>query len=99
MLTARKNIYGSQGADWEHRLKEYLRAPSPIHHQSHNVGHPVNSECFTIGDRESQGVIRTIKEAMYICVNHTSLNRNLGKYQLPQIWDELLKDTLSLQLK
>ena len=81
------------------RIKEHLRALSPIHHHSHTTVHPVNSECFTIADRESQGVSRTIKEAMYIWVNDHSLNRNLEKYELPHIWDEVLQDTLSLWLK
>ena len=30
---------------------------------------------------------------MYIQFNDPSLNRNLGKYQLPHIWDQVLKDT------
>ena len=33
----------------------------------------------------SQGVMRNINEAVYICVNDPSLNRNLGKYQLPHM--------------
>ena len=40
-----------------------------------------------------------IKEAMYIHVNDPSLNRNLGNYQLPYIWVEVLQDTPSPQLK
>ena len=32
-----------------------LRAPFPIHHHGHSTGHPVNPECFTIVDWESQG--------------------------------------------
>ena len=49
-----------------------------MHHHSHSTGNPVSSKCFTLVDRESQGVTRKIKEAMYICVNDPSLNRNLG---------------------
>ena len=56
-------------------------------------------ECFTIIDREAQGATRTIKKAMYICLNDPPLNRNLGKYNLPHLWDEILQDTLLLQLK
>ena len=33
---------------------------------------------------------RTIKEAMLIHIQDTTLNRNMGKYQLPHIWDHLL---------
>ena len=81
---------GESGRSFWDRLKEHLRGLSPIHHHSHTKGHPVISQCFTMVDREYQGVTRTIKEAMYICVNDPSLNRNLRKYQLPQIWNEVL---------
>ena len=43
--------------------------------------------------REDQTLMRTIKEALYIRVNNPSLNRNIGKYHLPHIWDEVLKLT------
>ena len=36
------------------------------------------------------GVTKNIKEVMYIHVSDPSLNRNLGKYQLPHILDEVL---------
>ena len=57
----------------------------PIPHHSNSTGHPVSSKCFTIVDWEAHGVTRNTKEAMYICVNDQSLNRNLEKYQLPYI--------------
>ena len=69
------------------------QAPSPIHHHSHSTGQPVSPKCFSIVDRESQGVTRNIKD------NDPSLNRNLTKYQLPHIWYQVLQDTSSLQLK
>ena len=90
---------GESGRTFSDRLKEHLWAPSPIHHHSHSTGQPVSPKCFTIVDKESQGVTRNIKETMYICVNDPSLNRNLGKYQIPHIWDEVLQDTPSLWLK
>ena len=33
---------------------------------------------------------RAIKEAIYIRVNNPTLNRNIGKYNLPHIWDNIL---------
>ena len=33
---------------------------------------------------------RAIREAMLIGMNDPSLNRNIGKYQVPPIWDEVL---------
>ena len=68
-----------------------LRVPFPIYHHSQVTGYPVDVNCITIVDREAHSTIRTIKEAMFIHVNGLSLNRNPGKYQLPYIWDELLR--------
>ena len=31
-----------------------------------------------------------VKESMYIRVNNPSLNKNIGKYHLPHVWDEVL---------
>ena len=41
----------------------------------------------------------TINEAMFIRVNDQSLNRNTGKYQLPQIWAKILLNTHDLHLQ
>ena len=73
-----------------------IRVPFLIHCNSQSTGHPVSPEYFTIVDRESQGANRNIKEVMYICVNDLSLNRNMGKYQLPHIWDQVLQGTPAL---
>ena len=43
--------------------------------------------------------MRLIKEAIYIRVNNPSLNRNIGKYHLPHIWDEVLINITELKLK
>ena len=87
------------GRTFGDRLREHLRAPSPIHHHSQATGHPVDVECFTIVDREAHRFTRTIKEAMFICIHDLSFKRNVGKYQLPHIRDELLQDTKSLHLR
>ena len=68
-----------------------------MHLHTSTSGHPVSSECFSIVDREAQGLTKNIKEAMYIKVNDPSLHRNMGKFQLPPIWDQVLKDTISTQ--
>ena len=47
---------------------------------------------FSIVGREDQNLIRAIGEAIYIRVNNPSLNRNIGKYHLPHIWDEVLNN-------
>ena len=43
---------------------------------------------FSIVGREDHNLMRLIKESIYIRVNNPSLNRDIGKYQLPHIWDE-----------
>ena len=94
-----KQYIGESGRSLGERYKEYLKAPSPIHLHTSITGHPVSPDCFTIVDREAQGLTRNIKEVMYIKVNDPSLNRNLGTFLLPQVWDQVLKDTPSQQLK
>ena len=49
--------------------------------------------------RDDQNLSRAIKEALYIRVNNPPLNRNIGKYHLPHIWDEVLLNTSELKLK
>ena len=44
-------------------------------------------------------LMRTIKEALYIRVSDPSLNRNVGKYHLPHVWDEALFNTSELKFK
>ena len=59
----------------------------------------INIENFSIVGREDQNLKRAIKEALFIRVNDPSLNRNVGKFHLPHIWDEVLFNTSELKLK
>ena len=46
--------------------------------------------------------MRLIKESIYIRgirVNNPFLNRNIGKYNLPHIWDEVLFNITELKFK
>ena len=80
------------------RFKEHQKAPSPIY-DHHNISdHMVSIDNFSIVGREDQNLMTTIKQALYIRVNNPSLNRNIGKYHLPHIWDEVLHDTSELKL-
>ena len=76
-----------------------MRAPSPIHDHFNTIGHEVSLDNFNIVGWEDQSIARTIREAMLIRVNDPSLNRNIGKYQLPHIWDEVLVKSPDLKLK
>ena len=71
---------GESGRTLGDRVKEHLRALSPIHQHSNTTGHPVSPDLFTIVHREPQGNTRNIKEAMFNQINDPSLNRNIGKY-------------------
>ena len=75
------------------------KAPSPIFDQCNTTGHNININNFTIVGRKDQNLIRAIKEVLFIRVNDPSLNRNIGKYHLPHIWDEVLHKTSELKLK
>ena len=90
---------GESGRSLGERVKEHLKAPSPIHLHSTTTGHPMDPEQFSIVHKEVNNHSRTIKEAMFIQVQDPILNRNLGKYQLPHIWDHLLLASPALQCK
>ena len=70
--------------------------PPPIYDHSNISGHNVTINNFNIVGREDLNQMRTIKEALYIRVNDPSLNRNVGKYHLPHVWDEVLFNTSEL---
>ena len=59
----------------------------------------MDPEQFNIVNKEVNSHSRTIKEAMFICMQDPTLNRNLGKYQLAHIWDHLLLASQTLQCK
>ena len=89
---------GESGRTFAERFREHLRAPSPIHDYFKTTGHEVSLDNFSIVGRDDQSMTRAIREAMLIRVNDQSLNRNIGKYQLPHIWDEVLVKSPDLQL-
>ena len=80
-------------------FKEHLKPPSPLYDHSNITGHNVTINNFNIVGREDLNQMRTIKEALYIMVNDASLNRNVAKYHLPHVWDEVLFNTSELKLK
>ena len=81
------------------RFKEYLKAHFPIYDHFDITGHNVSMENFSIVEREDQNLCRWTKEALFIRVNNPSLNKNIGKYHLPHIWDEVLLNTSEIKLK
>ena len=81
---------GESARTFGERFKELLRAPSPIFGHQNSSGHKTSMENFQIIGREENSMAWTIKEAMYIRMNNPTLNRNIGKYNLPHIWDRVL---------
>ena len=90
---------GESSRNFGERFKEHQKGPSPVYDHYNITGHNINIENFEIVGRERQNLVRTIKEALYITVNDPSLNRNIGKYRLPHIWDEVLHNISELKLK
>ena len=89
---------GESARTFSERLKEHLKPPSPIYDHSNISGHNVTVDNFSIVGREDHNIKRAIKEALYIRSNNPSLNKNIGKYHLPHIWDEVLVNITELQL-
>ena len=77
-----------------------MRAPSPIHDHYNTSGHDLSIENFSIVSREDHTIARSINEEILITrVNDQSLNRNIGKYKLQDIHDEVLVKSSALKLK
>ena len=53
---------------------------------------------FKIIEREGHHMSRYIKEFIFIRVNNPTLNNNIGKFNLPHIWDRVLINTPGLKL-
>ena len=87
------------GKTFAKRYKECLNVPSCIHDHPNITGHDISINNFSIVDRGDYNLARSINEAIFIRVNDPSLNRNIGKYQLPHIWDEVLMNSFELRLK
>ena len=89
---------GESARAFAERFKEHLKPPSPIYDHSNISGHAVTIDNFSIVGREDQNMKRAIKEALYIRKNNPSLNKNIGKYYLPHISDEVLVNITEIQL-
>ena len=98
MVNCEEHI-GESGRTFAKRYREHMKAPSLIHDHYNITGHKESLDNFSIVGREDQNIARTIKEAIPIRVNDPSLNRNIGKYQLPHIWYEELVKLPELKFK
>ena len=99
MLLYCQKYIGETSRTFGERYREHLKAPSPIHDHSNISGHTTLLENFSIVGREEQNLSRLIKESMYIRVNGPSLNKNIGKFHLPHLWDEVLNNSRELKIE
>ena len=90
---------GESARMFEERYKEHLKALSPTFEHPNITCHTTTVENFKIIGREDQNMARAIKEAIYIRVNNPTLNRNIGKYNLPHIWGKVLFSISELKAK
>ena len=98
-LECDEEFMGATARTFGERFKEHLKAPSPIYDHSNITVHTTTLNNFSIVGREEQNLSRLIKESVFIRVNNPSLNKNIGKYHLPHIWDEVLINNIELKLK
>ena len=98
MLECDEEYIGETARTFGERFKEHLKAPCPIYDHSNITGHSTTLNNFNIVGREEHNLSRLIKESMYIRVNNPSLNKNIGKYHLPHVWDEVLVNTTELKM-
>ena len=92
-LECDEEYIGETSRTFGERYREHLKAPSPIHDHSNISGYTTSLENFSIVGREEQNLSRLIKKSMFIRVNGPSLNKNIGKYHLPHLWDEVLNNS------
>ena len=90
---------GESARTFGERFKEHLKHPSPIFDHNNITGHDTTINNFSVVGREDNNLMRLIKEAIYIRVNNPSLNKDIGKYHLPHVWDKVLNNITELKLK
>ena len=97
-LTCDDEYIGETSRTFGGRYREHLKDPSPIHHHNNQTNHPINQNNFKIIGREGHHMSMYIKESIFIRVNNPTLNNNIGKFNLPHIWDRVLINTPGLKL-
>ncbi len=94
--TCDSTYIGETGRVLGERIKDHLTNPNSAIKQHHqNTGHPLpdpESNDIKIVNVESNAFKRRVKEAIYIKVNNPPLNQNVGKFNLPPIYNQLLED-------
>ena len=84
-IDCNEEYIGESGRTFGETYKEHLKNPSPVFTHQNTSGHITSIDNFKIIGREENNLARTIQEAMFIRVNNPTLNKNIGKYNLPHI--------------
>ena len=92
-LSCDDEYIGETSRTFGERYKEHLKDHSPIHQQSNHTDHPISHNNFQIIERKGHSLARNIKEYISIRINNPTLNRNIGKFNLPHKWDRVLFKT------
>ncbi len=87
---------GETGRTLEERYKEHASdTKSALTQHRKDTGHPIpdiQDDQVQIIDSEDNTIKRRIVESLYIKVNDPSLNRNIGKTEIPNIYDKVFKE-------
>ena len=85
-----KKYIGKSAKTIEERFKEHLKAPSPIYDYQQKTGLCTSVEDFNMLGREGHSLTRSLIQSIFMRVSNLILNRNIGKYNLPDIWGRVL---------
>ena len=98
-------VWGPKLWWWIYRgnLKDFWwkiqRAPEGPLTYTYLMGYPTSPNNFQIIGRDGHNLARNIKESIFIRINNPTLNNNIGKFNLPHIWDKVLLNMPGLNLK
>ena len=81
------------------RFKERLKVPLPIYDHFNTTGHHGYIDNLNIVCRKAHNLTKAIKDALFTRVNDPFLNRNIDKYNLLHVWEDVLFKTPELKLK
>ena len=74
----------------EHRRPSSTSSEVSQHIHIESPGHYIDLEKVKILDREQRWFERGVKEAIYIRINQPTLNKDGGRYKLPNAYDPVL---------
>ena len=75
----------------EHRRPSSTSSEVSQHIHLESPGHSVDLKEVKVLDRDPRYFERGVKEAIYIRVNQPTLNKDGGRYQLPRVFDPILR--------